>query len=197
MAGRSQSSRATSASCSLGQQPPWRSCFWKLEPASSPTPAAQPATLPIRITWNSAVGATRSLHQQCAGKSKRDVFCSGLCTRREEELWVHPRSREPGAWLCFLGTEAGMQELLLPSHIFNGHRVLLRELCSSPAPSHLLFAHCSWFLIPASAQHQVLSPGWLTGIICCPGTFFPLSLCVDKSLEGGTGCAATALPPLG
>lgn len=78
--------------------------------------------------------------------------------------------------------------------------LLLRDLCSSPSLSYLLFgdimfAHLcgswSWFLIPASAQQwhwqEVSSPGWLTGTICCPGTFSPLS--VVKNPGGRTGSA--------
>lgn len=83
---------------------------------------------------------------------------------------------------------------------------------SSVAPRSLApHRSCSWFLIPASTQqccwHHVPSPGWLTGTICCPGAFSPLSLLLAKSLEGepdqrgvvegGTGCAAPALPLLG
>lgn len=51
-------------------------------------------------------------------------------TRMQEELWVHPRGREPGAWLCVqhvLCREAGMQKLSLASHISNGLCVLLQR----------------------------------------------------------------------
>lgn len=129
-------------------------------------------------------------------------------TGMQEELWVHPRSREPGAWLCVqhvLCREAGMQKLSLASHISNGLCVLLQRTPSQgpvliSSLSYLLFgdimfAHLcgswSWFLIPASAQQwhwqEVSSPGWLTGTICCPGTFSPLS--VVKNPGGRTGSA--------
>lgn len=149
-------------------------------------------------------------------------------TGRQEELWVHPRSREPGAWLwlaCSVqrGQDAGaitciprLQWTVCPApmlscseHCAHLHPHPTR---SSVAPRSLApHRSCSWFLIPASTQqccwHRVPSPGWLTGTICCPGAFSPLSLLLAKSLEeepdqrgvveGGTGCAAPALPLLG
>lgn len=118
-------------------------------------------------------------------------------TGKQEELWVHPKSREPGAWLCVqhvLCREAGMEELSLSSHVFNGQCVLLRwppaqgaVLISSPVPPALRWHRIRslvWELQLVSdscfCPAMLLAPcpvSWLAHRdYLLPGNLFPLSL---------------------
>lgn len=212
---------AISASWYLGQQPPWRSCFWKPEqpwrcPASSPSSGRcchQPNTCSSACNCShpdhlalccgsNEIPAPVMCRQEQEGCFLLRGGCQG-CAAGLEGHWEAGRAVSPSqkqgarSVVCVqhvLCREAGMQELSLASHIFNGQCVLLQwfpaqgaVLISSPVPPAL-----RWHRIRSLVQElqlvsdscfrlaMLLAPcpvSWLAHRDCLlPRNLFPLSL---------------------